>query len=94
MHVDLWSPGATDDAEEGNIHLLNSMCDLSQLIISSITTSIEAHILAQIFISKVVMTFGICSVVVIDGGNPFIPQIKLLVGVSIRTTLWNSTIAF
>ena len=70
IHVDLWSPGDTEDADGNKIHLLKSMYDLSQFIVSSITTSTEVKILAQIFMSDVIMIFGMCSVVVIDSGSP------------------------
>ena len=58
MHADFWSPGAIDDADGNKINLLNFTRDLSQFNNPSITTSKEAHILAQIFILDVVMTFG------------------------------------
>jgi len=47
------------------------MCDLSQFIVSSNTTSTEDHILDHIFMPDVIMTFGMNSVVVIDDGSPF-----------------------
>lgn len=72
MYVTLWSPGTTDDdADENKINLLSFMCDLSQFIVSSNTTSTEDHILDHIFMPDVIMTFGMNSVVVIDDGSPF-----------------------
>ena len=41
MCVDLWSPGITEDLDSNKAHFLNSMCDLSQFIISSINNSTE-----------------------------------------------------
>ena len=71
MHVDLWSHGIIEDVDGKKIHLLDFMCDFSQFIISSITISTEAHILVRIFMSEVVMTFGMYSVVIIDDNRPF-----------------------
>ena len=47
------------------------MCDLTQFIVSSLTTDINASTLAQLFMSDVVLSFGMFSVVVIDHGTTF-----------------------
>lgn len=70
MHVDLWSPGNTEiDGRKG--HLLNAVCDLTQFAVSSVTYDITALQLSQIFMSDVVLTFGMCAVVVVDAGSSF-----------------------
>ena len=47
------------------------MCDLTQFVVSSVTHDIDAVALAQLFMSDIVMTFDMCSVVVIDDGSTF-----------------------
>ena len=71
IHVDLWSPGVTDDISGHNIHLLNDICDLTQFVVSSTTEIIDAKTLAQLFMSEVVLTFVIFSIVMIDDGSTF-----------------------
>ena len=71
MYLDLWSPGVTEDSLGLKLYLLNSMCDLTQFTISSVTNCILAETLAQLFMVDVLLTFGMCSVVVIDDGSPF-----------------------
>ena len=50
---------------------MSSMCDLTQFIVSSPTPDIDTALLAQFFVFDVIMTFGMCSVVVIDDGSTF-----------------------
>ena len=50
---------------------MNIMCDLTQFIVSSPTQDIDAASLAQLFMSDVIITFGMCSIVVIDDGSTF-----------------------
>ena len=57
------------DGEKG--YLMNSMCYLTQFIVSSITCKIDSVSLAQLFMSDVVLSFGMCSVVVADDESPF-----------------------
>ena len=71
MHVDLWSPGLNEDSNGNKGYILNSMCDIAQFVISSPTIDIKAASLAQLFMSDVVLTFGACSVVVINDGSAF-----------------------
>ena len=71
MHMDVWSPSVTEDVAGQKIYLLNSMYDLTQFTVSSSTTCIHSEILVQLFMAEVLLTFGICSVVVIDDGSTF-----------------------
>ena len=71
MHVDLWSPGTTTDDAGHKGYLMNSMCDLTQFVVSSPTTDITSVALAKLFMSKVAITFGMCSVVVVDDSSNF-----------------------
>ena len=54
MHVDLWSSGAIEDDTENKGCLLNSMCNISQFIVSSPTTDITAVRLGKLFIAEVI----------------------------------------
>ena len=70
MHVDLWSPGNTEiKGKKG--YLLNSVCDLTQFTISSITYDVTALHLSQLFMTDVILNFGMCAVIVVDAGSNF-----------------------
>ena len=71
IHVDLWLPGLTENSNGNKLYLMNCMCDLTQFFISSVTASIDAGTLAEIFMADVVLSFGMCYVVVIDDGSTF-----------------------
>ena len=71
MHVDLWSPGLHEDTDGNKGYLMKSMCDITQFLVSSPTTDIADAHLAQLFMADVVLSLGICSVVVIDDGSSF-----------------------
>ena len=57
---------------------MNSMCDISQFVVSSPTTGITAARLAQLLMKDVVLSFGMCSVIVIDYGSSFMQAFKLM----------------
>ena len=78
MHMDLWVPGHQEDTDRNKEYLMNSMCDISQFVISSPTTDITAAHLTQLFVADVVLSFGMCSVVVIDDGSSFKNVFKLM----------------
>ena len=78
MHVDLWAPGQIEDTDDNKGYLMNSMCDISQFVVSSATTDITAAHLAQLFIMDVILSFGMCSVVVVDNGSSFKQLFKLI----------------
>ena len=71
MHVDLWHPGVNENMDGNKGYLMNSMCDITQFIVSSPTVDITAAHLAQLFCADVIFSFGMCSVVVIDDGSSF-----------------------
>ena len=71
IHVDIWSPGATVNENEDKGYLMNSICDMTQFVVPSITYSIASASLAQLFMSEVILSFGMCSVVVINDGSTF-----------------------
>ena len=73
MHVDIWSPGhRVDETSEQNvIQLMNSMCDLTQFVISSIVKNINAEILSKTFMEEVALSFGMKAVIVVDADSKF-----------------------
>ena len=71
MYLDLWSLGGTEDSSGLKIYLLNSMCDLTQFNVSSVANFILAETLEQLFMADVLLTFGMCSIVVIGNGSTF-----------------------
>lgn len=71
MHIDLWQPGKLITKSGTTIFLLNCMCDLTQFVVSEVVESPNASILAKAFMDHVVLTFGICSVVVVDADSKF-----------------------
>ena len=71
MNVDLWYPFLVEDAGREKDILMSSMCNLTQFIVSSPTLDIDAASLAQLFVSNVIMSFGMRSVILIDDGSTF-----------------------
>ena len=70
ISVDLWSPGKTE-TKLGFKHLLNSMCDMSQFVVSVPVKQTSASYLARVFMENVLLKFGICAVIVVDDGSTF-----------------------
>ncbi len=71
MHVDLWQPGKLTDQNQKSIYLFNCMCDLTQFVISSVIKNPNSVELARIFMDEVLLTFGMCSVIVVDADSKF-----------------------
>ena len=69
MHVDLWSPGHISDDQGQKGYLMNSMCNISQFVISSPTAGIISVHLGQLFMSDVILAFEMRSVVLIDDSS-------------------------
>ena len=82
MHVDLWYPGLIDNSAGKKVYLLNSVCDITQYVVSSPTSYISAAALAKKVMSDFVLSLGMCSVIVIDNGPEKIT----------REILWSATI--
>ena len=64
-------PGLIEGVGKEKSYSMNSMCDLTQLIVSSPTLDIDTASLAQIFVSDVIINFRVYSVVLIDDGSTF-----------------------
>ena len=72
MHVYLWYPvHLVNIITEAKGYLINCMCDLNFFVISSITFDITSTNLSRLFVSKVVLSFRLCSGVVIYDGSTF-----------------------
>jgi hypothetical protein len=70
LHCDLWSPGTTI-ADSGDSHLLSSMCDLTQFVVSVPTLDIHAHELARLLFQEILLKVGMCGLIVVDAGSTF-----------------------
>jgi hypothetical protein len=70
LHVDLFSMGEV----EGNgvqEHVMNTMCDMTQFVITTPVPDTAAHVLAPIFMQEVLLKVGFCVMVVVDDGSTF-----------------------
>ena len=66
MYLDIWSPeNVLTDHKDGG-HLLNCMRDLTQFIVSCILSETNTNALSKIFMTEVVLKFGMVAVVVVD----------------------------
>ena len=57
MHVDLCDPGKYLSNNSRGSHLLNAMCDLTQFVVSNITTETHGEHLPKSFMENVVLSF-------------------------------------
>jgi len=71
IHVDIWSPGDTTSAR-GYSHFLAAMCDLTGFVIIAELTDLSAATLAVVFMQQVLLTIGMCGLVVPDAGSAFL----------------------
>jgi len=70
LSVDIWKPGATSNPRGYN-GLLNTMCDMSQFVVSVPICGAESSYVARIFMESVLLKFGICAMVVVDEGSEY-----------------------
>ena len=71
MHADSWSPVIALHRNKIGYHPLNIMCDLTPFVILSITTSTLADFLAILFMEKVVLSYIMIEIWVIDADSRF-----------------------
>ena len=73
MNIKICSPGhqVDKDSERITIQLMNSMCDLTCFVISSVVDNINVEVLAKAFMEDVALLFGMISVVVVDADSKF-----------------------
>ena len=63
--------GLIEDAGRKRGYLMNSICDLTQFIVSSSALDIGAAFLVQLYVSDMVVNFRMCNVVLIDDFSAF-----------------------
>ena len=87
MHVDLWSPGHTQDLSGRKGYLLNAMCNLTQFVILILVSDITSANLAQIYMGQVVLSFGVSAVIVVDDGSTFKGTFRAIYE-ALKLTFW------
>ena len=88
MHLDICSSGTALHKNQEGCHLLNAIFNLTQFIISSITTDTKAESLAKLFMEEGVLSFGMVSVVVLDADSRFRGSFEEMCK-CLQITLWN-----
>ena len=68
ISVDLWTPGNVT-RPDGYVALLNTMCDMTQFVVTQGVRSKEASHCARVFMEGVLLKFGLCLLVICDQGN-------------------------
>ena len=69
LRVALWMTSHHTD-ENGNMALMNSMCDMSQFVVVFPVPDESSTILASYFMQHVLMKFGLCYFVVLNDDTP------------------------
>ena len=87
MHLDIWSPGDVLKTHKDGGHLLSCTCDLTQFIVSCLTTTTKAEALAKLFMEDVVLTFGMVAIVVVDADSRFGGTFGAICKI-LKLTLW------
>jgi hypothetical protein len=62
LHVDLWSTGDAS-GDDSQAHLLNSMCDMTQFVVSTPSPVILASALTSVFMQDFLLKIGFCVMV-------------------------------
>ena len=70
ISMDLWSPGDIESLM-GVTKVLNCMCDMTTCVVSVVIKHANLSELAQVFMEHILLKFGLCLVVVVDDGTPF-----------------------
>ena len=70
LHADLWMPCNFED-RNGNVVLMNIMCDMTQFVIVVPVPDEIASTLVENFMQHVFLKFGICHLIILDDGSPF-----------------------
>ena len=64
------------DSDGRVLQAMNSMCDLTQFVVSTLVENASSEILAQLFMETVVLSFGMVAVVVVDADSKFLGIFK------------------
>ena len=86
--MDLWSPGNVMKDHKDGGHLLNCMCNLTQFIVSCILTETNTSAWSKIFMTEVVLNFGMVAVVVVDADSRSRRTFKALSKI-LKLTFWS-----
>lgn len=65
VHVNLWAPGDTADYA-GNTYLMNTMCDMTQFVVTTAVDDTHAHSFARVFMQEVLLKLGLCGMIFVD----------------------------
>ena len=79
LHIDLWEPGRVSSSKlwrASATHLLAAMCDLTGFIICEETNLPTSEHLAELFLRRVLLKVGFCSLVVVDADSKFCGTFK------------------
>ena len=87
IHMDLQSQDIQEDAKGNKGYLLKYMCDISEFVVSSPTVDLTATHLVQLFVSDIIMTFGMCSVLIIDNRRSF-KGLFIIMGEALDLKYW------
>ena len=70
ISADIWSPGDII-SPTGAKCLLNSMCDMTQFMVSVALAHVNSAELARVFMEGVLLKFGLCIVILVDDDSKF-----------------------
>ena len=71
VHLDIWSSGLNINNKRRTGIPFNGMCDFTQFVTSTVIFDTTVTALAELFMTNIILTFGMCSVVVVDDGSSF-----------------------
>ena len=71
VHVQLWSPGTAISNNSSGRHLLNAMCDLTQFVVSNITTEAHVEHLENLFMDNVTLSLSMVTILAVDVNSRF-----------------------
>jgi hypothetical protein len=70
LHADLFFMGEVE-GDRLQEHVMNTMCDMTQFVITTPFPDTATHVLAPIFMQEVLLKVGFCVMVVVDDGSTF-----------------------
>ena len=66
--TDIWSPGDMT-SPTGAKYILNYMCDMYQFVVFAVLSFMNSAELVRLFMENVLLKFGLCVAIVVDGNN-------------------------
>jgi hypothetical protein len=52
-------------------HFMNTMCDMTPFVITTLVPDTPVHVIAPIFMQEVLLKVGLCVMIVVDDGSTF-----------------------